>query len=104
MRMYNEVICFIGTTTESVDEAGDTISVKAEREVLAKLLSVGQGEFYQAQALGLKPELKFRIADYMDYEGEKTVKYEDKEYEILRTYRDGINLEITLKGDVNVNT
>lgn len=104
MRMYNEVIYFIGTTTESVDEAGDTISVKAEREVLAKLLSVGQGEFYQAQALGLKPELKFRIADYMDYEGEKTVKYEDKEYEILRTYRDGINLEITLKGDINVNT
>lgn len=101
--MYNKVIYFI-STTEIVDAGGDTISTKVEREVFAKLLSVGQGEFYQAQALGLKPELKFRIADYMDYEGEKTVKYEDKEYEILRTYRDGIKLEITLKGDVNVST
>lgn len=100
--MYTELLYFI-STTETVDDAGDRVIVKNEREIYAELLSIGQSEFYQAQALGLKPELKFRIADYLDYEGEKKIKYEETEYEILRTYRDGIKLEITLKGDVNGN-
>ncbi len=74
---------------------------KAEREVNAKLLNVGMKEFYQAQATGLQPELKFEIADYLDYQNEKEVVYEGRTYKIMRTYRKGRRLEITVYGGVN---
>ena len=65
--MYHEAIKLIKTTQEP-DETGELISTTVEREIFAKMVSIGQQEFYQAQANGLKPELKFEIADYLDYD------------------------------------
>jgi SPP1 family predicted phage head-tail adaptor len=100
--MYKEVIYLINTLEKVI--SGDTVLTKSEREVYADIKSIGMSEFYQAQAVGLKPEIKFILADYEDYQNEKTVKYNDIEYSILRTYRDGRKLEITCKGDVNAST
>ena len=101
--MFDKVAYFI-SITETVDQYGDAIITPVEREVFVDEISIGQSEFYQAQAAGLKAEIKLKLADYVDYQGEKTVKYEGKEYQILRTYKAGTRLEITLKGDVNVGT
>lgn len=49
------------------------------------------------------PELKFAIADYLDYDNEQELIYNDKRYKVLRTYRTGTELEITVYGGVNVN-
>ena len=68
----------------------------SRRDVLCKLRSVGHTEFYEAYASGYTPELKFVIADYLDYEGETLVKYEDKYYRVIRTYRIGTELELTV--------
>jgi SPP1 family predicted phage head-tail adaptor len=100
--MYKEVINFISTT--ETNDHGDLIKSKTKREVFANIKSIGQSEFYQAQAVGLKPEIKFVIADYEDYQNEKLLEYDGKEYQVMRTYRDGTKLEITCKGDVNVCT
>ncbi len=70
--MYNEVISLI-TIDESTNEVGDLVKVKTNKDVFAELKSIGQTEFYQAKALGLKPELKFVLADYYDYNDEKIV-------------------------------
>lgn len=101
--MYHESIKLI-KTVQQPDETGELISIATEREIFAKIVSLGQQEFYQAQANGLKPELKFEIADYLDYENEKKLIHEGIEYDVLRTFRKGRMLEITVYGGVNHGT
>ena len=98
--MYDDIIKLI-KVTEEPDDTGEITQVKTEREVFAKVLSVGQQEFYQAQAQGLKPELKFELADREDYAGEKELEHEGTTYQVLRTYRKGVQLEITVYGGVS---
>lgn len=69
---------------------------KTRREVLGKQLSIGTTEFYQAAATNYRPELKFLLADVYDYEGENYVLYDGTLYSVLRTYRTGHELELTL--------
>lgn len=99
--MYDSVIKLI-TETNTVDEYGDTVTVETERTIFAEVKSIGQNEFYQAQAVGLKPEIKFVIADFADYQNEKKLKYTsfggtEEYYTILRTFRTRYNLEIVCK-------
>lgn len=103
--MYNEVITLI-KEHKTVNEYGDTIITTTEREVFADVQSIGMNEFYQAQATGLKPEIKFIIADYLDYEGEQALKYTpfsgvENIYSIIRTYRNGNELELTAKRGID---
>jgi SPP1 family predicted phage head-tail adaptor len=78
----NEVIVLVGETTR--------------REVFASLRSISQSEFYQAHAIDYHPELKFVIADYLDYQGESMVQHDGTLYRVLRTYRAGQALEIVV--------
>ena len=100
--MFDSVIT-LKKETNTVNEYGDTVQTFAERNVFAEVMSIGQSEFYQAQATGLKPEIKFAIADFADYQNEKILSYkpfgesEAEDYTVLRTYRNKINLEIVCK-------
>jgi SPP1 family predicted phage head-tail adaptor len=96
----NEILKLI-TVTQTTDEYGDQVAGETTREVFAKLGNIGQKEFYQAQAVGLQPELKFVLADYLDYEGEALVEYNGQRYRVLRTYRSGQELELTVYREVN---
>lgn len=103
--MYNEIIKLI-KEKKSNDEYGDLIVETSERVVFADLRSIGQTEFYQAQTVGLKPEIKFVLADYLEYQKEKILKYQpfdgpEEEYEVLRTFRNGNELEIVCKRGVD---
>lgn len=103
--MFNEVITLLAET-ETVDEYGDIERQTTEKQIFAETQSIGQSEFYQAQAVGFQPEIKFVIADYLDYGGEKRLKYTpyggtEQVYEILRTYRNKNNLEIVCKRGVD---
>lgn len=102
--MYSEVITLLGKETVVNVLGQGRRKTRSRREIFAKILSVGQQEFYQAQATGLKPEIKFEIADYLDYQNEKELIHEDIKYQVLRTYRKGKNLEITVYGGVNIGT
>ena len=96
----NDVITLI-QQNRSVDDYGDPVITETARDVFAKLESVGQKEFYQAHAVGLQPEIKFVLADYLDYDGEEIVQHNDQRYRVLRTYRKGQELEITVYREVN---
>ena len=96
----NEILNLI-QTAETADEYGDLVVEETPRRVFAKLGSIGQKEFYQAQAVGLQPELKFVLADYLDYNGEQLVDYNGQRYRILRTFRKGQELELTVYREVN---
>ena len=96
----NEVLTLIRQTS-GTDDYGDPVVTETTRTVFAKLGSIGQKEFYQAHAVGLKPEMKFVLADYLDYDDEPFVEYGGQKYRVLRTYRKGQELELTVYREVN---
>lgn len=79
-----------------MDELITLVSDAEQRELVATLRSIGQSEFYQAHAAGYKPELKFVLADYLDYNGEDLIKYDGNLYRVLRTFRNGLEQEIVV--------
>ena len=82
----NELLFLISQSTD-VDEYGDPVTKETSRQVFCGIRSIGQKEFYQAHANGLKPEIKFVLADYLDYENEMLAVYNGQRYRVLRTYR-----------------
>ncbi len=54
-----------------------------EEKVFCNVKSIGLIEFYQAQSVGLKPELKFETK-LADLQGATHFKYNNKLYKILR--------------------
>ena len=102
MPMYNEVIYLLATQSE-VNEVGDQIEKQEKAMRFAKIKSIGQSEFYQAQAQGLKPEIKFILPDYLDYNNQEELIYNNFRYKVLRTYRTDKNeLEIVCYGGVRL--
>ena len=98
--LFRDVISLI-TVTTTENELGDTIEVSTERQVFADKQSVRQSEFYQAAATGLRPELMF-VVRTIEYNGETKLKYNGKEYSIIRTYdKDGELTELICQGTVN---
>lgn len=96
----NDILTLIATVND-VDEYGDPVVTETSREVFCDKASIGQKEFYQAHAVGLQPEIKLVLADYLDYEGEQLVEYDGQRYRVLRTYRTGKSLEIVVYREVN---
>lgn len=103
MAMFdNEII--LRKMSTSTDAAGDTVKTTTESRVYATVKSIGQSEFYQAQSSGLKPELKFTVSLYTDYNGAQEIEYDGVIYKVLRTYQAGDALEIVVYGGVCVGT
>lgn len=71
--------------------------VETKREVLCTIKSVGQSEFYQAHGTDYKPELKIQLADYLDYDEEQLIVFNGKWWRVIRIYRTGHALEITVE-------
>jgi len=97
---------------KSVNIYGDLKDFETRRTVYAEELSVSQTEFYQGFAVGFKPEIKFKLENFMDYQGEEIVEYtpfmadSPVRLTVLRTFNAGDAIELTCyKGvDSNANT
>ena len=100
--MYNEIIYLADEVeTGDKDTYGDPVIKLSILQLFAKQKSISQTEFYQAQTSEFKPEIKFKIPDYLDYDGQKYLIHNDIRYKIMRTYRNDSNeLEITCYGGV----
>lgn len=96
----NEILTLI-RTVHGIDDYGDPAVAETSREVFCRVASIGQKEFYQANAIGLQPEIKFVLADYLDYQGELLVEHNGTRYRVLRTYRTGQELELVCYREVN---
>lgn len=70
---------------------------ETSREVFCEERSVGQKEFYAAHGTDFRPEKKLVLADYLDYEGETLAEHNGQRYRVLRTYRSGQELELTVE-------
>lgn len=101
--MRSEVVFFLSLVPgdEMDEDENPKIQEQKSDMVFAEMKSIGMKEFYQAQTAGSKPEMKFIITDYMDYQGQEYLIHNDIRYKILRTYRTSSNeLEITCYGGV----
>lgn len=94
--MWNSV-CKLGMYEEKVNEIGDLVkNINFNKEVFCNEKSVRYSEFYQAQAVGMKPEIILEIMA-VDYEKEKYVMYEEEKYTVLKTYKKSSEkIELTL--------
>ena len=98
--MYDSVGYLI-SETETVNAYGDNITTPTERKVYVDEKSIRQSEFYQAQAVGLRPELMFEMRRD-EYQDEPKFKYAGKTYDIIRTYEKNRDLiEIICQGVTN---
>ena len=91
--MWRDVI-EVGNEFETI-KYGEVIRTKEYRKVYADKQSVRQSEFYQSASVGLKPELVF-VVKSVEFNNDEYVRYEDKEYTIIRTYDKGENTELTV--------
>ena len=89
----NEVVTLIARTWDEDKNQWD----ETKRDVFCGIRSVGYGEFYASNATDYRPELKFVLADYLDYAEETLTEYNGVRYRILRTYRTGQELEMTVE-------
>lgn len=71
--------------------------VESKRMVYCTVRSVGGAEVYEAMTHGLRPTLVFRLANFKDYDGEMYCEYDGKRYRIVRPYRAGMTIDLTVE-------
>lgn len=67
----------------------------AATTVYARMLSIGEREFYDAAQAGFRLEAKFEIWQW-EYANQRRLIHNGKEYEVLRTYRNDKTRRIEL--------
>lgn len=84
------------------NEIGDPIRKLNKNPRFAEKLEIGQREFYQATAIGLKPEIKFSIWAF-EYNNEMFLEYENRNYKIIKTYerKEDEKIELTCTTTTN---
>ena len=92
----NEVLTLIQRTPGKDDE-GKPVITETSRDVFSAVKSIGMTEFYQAHSQDFRPEAKFILADYLDYNAETMCQHNGQRYSILRTYRTGNELELVVE-------
>lgn len=93
----NDILELIGFRND-VNERGNVIKIKDYKTIFANKKSISQSEFYEAEKLGLKPRFRFEIYD-IEYNNELLARYDNKEYKILKTYKNSVDkIELTLEG------
>lgn len=94
--MYDGVATLRAYGTPTFDACGNEVPTITETEVFVQPRGVYQSEFYNAAQLGLKPSLTLYIANREDYEGQRALEFEGKEYNVIRVdwnaQRDGMSL------------
>lgn len=89
----NEVITLI----KRIDDGDGNLFQEVRRDVFARMSSIGMREFYAANSTDFHPEAKFVLADYLDYDGETLIIHDGHPFRVLRTYRNGQELELTVE-------
>lgn len=94
--MYDSVATLKAYGVSTYDEYGNEVLTITETEVFVQPSSVYRSEFYNAAQLGIHPSVTFYLSNREDYDGQKVLVYEGKEYSVIRVgwsaQRDGISL------------
>lgn len=104
--MNTDVIAtLIKKTVSGKDECGNAIYAEMKNTVFAERKSVRQTEFYQAVAVGFKPEIVLEVYGF-EYQNETLCELDGERFTIYREYpikgTDRVELYLTaIVGDTN---
>jgi len=90
LMLFSDVINLV-KITNSKNEYFDIVQTETKRQVYANKKSIKMSEFYQAQVVGMKPELIFEIWAN-EYEGEEYIEFDGIKYKIIRTYMKNVDI------------
>lgn len=94
--MYDGIATLYSIKQGVADRYGNVIDTYESRDVFVMPRGVYQSEYYNAAQLGIHPSITFTIANRADYNDEKILKYEGKEYRVVRVdwnaQRDSVSL------------
>ena len=101
--MTFDEVCFLLDVRRTVTDTGALREELQRTQVFCQAKSIGYREFYQAAAVGLKPQFTLVIAEYLEYSGQKQLEFRGQRYDILKTYQKGGSreLEITVSAPIN---
>lgn len=94
---WSDVIYLVPEVDGENSVADPVVTDGEPREVYANRRSIRQSEFYQAAMTDLRPEIMFEIRS-AEYQGEPKVRYEGRDYSIIRTYDKGETMELICAG------
>ena len=99
------LVTLIKRGDSAVDEYGNPYCPETRRDVFAEKKSVRQSEYFQAFAVGFKPEVVLEIYDF-DYENEEFCELDGERFTIYRSYpiknTDRVEIYLTeIVGDTN---
>lgn len=89
---FNEVCDLVSVAESSVD--GLLTVTETKTTVFCAVLSDQTSTKTEAGKYGVGMELKIKLPDFSEYNGEKFFDYKNIRYEVIRTYRNGDMLEI----------
>lgn len=89
--MFKDVAELV-TYTTTPGPLGQTIKAPVYRLVYCDTKSVRSQEFYAAATADHKPEIVFEMR-WVDYQGETKVRFDEKIYQVIRTFTSKKNLE-----------
>lgn len=94
--MYDSIATLKKNGPTSRDRYGNVVDNISERTVYVQARGVYSSEFYNAAQLGLRPTITLYISTRADYQGEKVLEFESREYSVIRVdwnaQRDGVAL------------
>ena len=94
--VYDGIAVLKAYGTPTFDTYGNEVENITETTVFVQPRGVYQSEFYNAAQLGLKPSVTLYLTNRDDYDGQKVLEFEGKEYNVIRVdwnaQRDGISL------------
>jgi SPP1 family predicted phage head-tail adaptor len=88
--LFSDVINLVKITSAKNDYF-DIVQTETKRQVYANKKSIKMSEFYQAQVVGMKPELVFEIWA-SEYDGEEYIEFDGVKYKIIRTYMKNVDI------------
>lgn len=94
--MFDSVATLKSYGASTFDEYGNETRAIEETEVYVQPRGVYQSEYYNAAQLGLKPSVTLTITNRDDYNGQKVLTFEGRDYDVIRVdwnaQRDSISL------------
>ena len=94
--MFEDVAKLKKYGESTFDAAGNEIVSVEETEVYVQPRGVYSSEFYNAAQNGLKPSLTLVISNLEDYDGQKVLEFQGRDYDVIRVdwsaQRDAISL------------
>lgn len=94
--MYDSVATLKAYGAPTYDTYGNEVQNVTTTDVYVQPRGVYQAEFYNAAQAGLHPSITFVLTNKADYNGEKVIEWEGKEYTVIRAdwtaQRDSISL------------